>query len=129
MKSLFKINADIAGFFTSMLCAIHCSAIPVFISLGLLSSSHWLHDHMVDWIVIGSGILIAGYSLVGDYIRGHRELKPLIIASIGFGFLFLGMIEHHGWMLMFSVLGGLMVAWAHILNMSLGRVCSVKKVI
>lgn len=122
MKSIFKINPDTAGFFTSMLCAIHCSAVPVLISMGLLNSSTWLHNHMIDWVVIGTGILIALYSLVGDFFKKHRNCMPLIFASFGFIFLLLGMIDHHGGMLVLSVIGGLMVASAHIVNHRLGAV-------
>lgn len=126
IKSLFNINADSAGFFTSLLCAIHCSAVPVLVSMGLLSSSTWLHNHAIDWLVIGLGIVIASYSLVGDFIRKHRSLLPVSLAGMGFAFLLLGMIEHHGWMLVFSVTGGLMVATSHIINHKLGRVILLK---
>ena len=84
------INADTAGFFTSMLCAIHCSAVPVLISLGLLGSGTWLHNHMIDWVVIGFGIIIASYSLLGDFVRKHRNLLPLGMALTGFLFLLIG---------------------------------------
>jgi hypothetical protein len=126
MKSIFNINPDRAGFFTSMLCAIHCSAVPVMISMGLLSTSTWLHNHLIDWVVIGTGILIATYSLLGDFIKKHRNVIPLALATLGFIFLFVGMIEHHGWMLIFSVLGGLSVASAHLYNHKLSRVMLVK---
>jgi len=126
IKSLFSINADTAGFFTSMLCAIHCSAVPVLISLGLLGSGTWLHNHMIDWVVIGFGVIIASYSLFGDFVRKHRNILPLVLALTGFIFLLIGMIEHHGWMLVFSVVGGLMVASAHLVNHRLGRVCITK---
>ena len=126
MKSLFNINPDTAGFFTSMLCAIHCSLVPVLISMGMLSTTTWLHNHLIDWVVIGFGIIIATYSLIGDYIKRHRNISPLFIAILGFIFLFVGMIEHHGWMLLFSVLGGLMVASSHLYNYRLGnKVCKV----
>jgi hypothetical protein len=126
MKSLFNVNPDSAGFFTSMLCAIHCSFIPVMVSLGMLSTSTWLHNHMVDWVVIGLGIVIATYSLWGDYIKSHKNYVPVLMAGFGFLFLLIGMIEHHGWMLIFSVSGGLLVAASHIVNQRLGRVYSVK---
>lgn len=126
MKSIFNINADTAGFFTSMLCAIHCSAVPVLISLGLLGSSTWLHNHMIDWVVIGFGIIIASYSLLGDFIRKHRNILPLGMALTGFLFLLIGMVEHHGWMLLFSVAGGLMVASAHLINHRMRRISPVK---
>lgn len=126
MKSIFNINPDSAGFFTSMLCAIHCSLVPVLISMGMLSTTTWLHNHLIDWIVIGFGIVIATYSLIGDYVKRHRNLTPLLIAILGFVFLFVGMVEHHGWMLLFSVAGGLMVASSHLYNYRLGnRICKV----
>lgn len=126
MRSFFKLSPDAAGFFASMLCAIHCSAIPILISMGLLSSSTWLHNHMIDWVVIFSGIIIASYSLVGDFFKKHKNYTPMLIATVGFTFLVIGMIDHHGWMLIISVIGGLMVATAHVINHRLGSVCIVK---
>lgn len=122
MKSFFNLNADLAGFLTSLLCAIHCSAVPVMISLGVLSSSTWLHNHAIDWVVIVTGIFIASYSLLGDFFRIHRNATPLLLAGAGFLFLTLGMIEHHGWMLVLSVMGGLLVASAHLVNHKMSRV-------
>ncbi len=124
MKSFFNLNADLAGFLTSLLCAIHCSAVPVLISLGVLSSSTWLHNHAIDWVVIGTGVFIASYSLLGDFFRVHRKIIPLLLAAAGFVFLILGMIEHHGWMLILSVLGGLLVASAHLVNHKMSRVAA-----
>lgn len=69
---LFKLHPDSAGFFTSMLCAIHCSAVPLLISTGLLSSSTWLHNHAIDWVVICTGIVIASYALVGDFLKTQK---------------------------------------------------------
>ena len=126
MKSIFNVNPDAAGFFTSLLCAIHCSAIPVMVSLGLVGSSSWLHNHMFDWVVIGTGVVIATYSLLGDYLKVHRNIMPLMMAVLGFAFSIIGMIEHHGWMLVFSVVGGLLVASSHIVNHRLGRMSTSK---
>ncbi|MBK9149792.1 MAG: MerC domain-containing protein [Saprospiraceae bacterium] len=127
LNRIIKINPDSAGFFTSLLCAIHCSAVPVLMSLGLIGTGSWLHNHAFDWVVIGIGIVIAGYSIVGDFFRRHRNIRPLITALVGFLFLFTGMVEHHGWMLVFSVIGGLLVAYSHILNFRYGGSCSVKQ--
>lgn len=124
MKKVVKLNPDKAGFFASMLCAVHCAGVPVLISVGALNTSTWLHNHAIDWAVISFGVLVASYSIVGDYLKKHRNLKPLILALIGFIFLFIGMVEHHGWMLLFSVVGGLLVATSHYINHTLTRTCS-----
>lgn len=126
MRSFLNIHPDKAGFLTSMLCAIHCSAVPLLISFGLLNSSTWLHNHFIDWVVIGMGIIIAFYSLVGDYLKKHRQILPISLASIGFCFLLIGMIEHDGWMLVFSVAGGLLVASSHMLNHRISKQVTAK---
>ncbi|MBK6363644.1 MAG: MerC domain-containing protein [Saprospiraceae bacterium] len=123
----FQLHADSAGFFASLLCAIHCSAIPILISLGLMGSGSWLHNHLFDWIIIGFGFIMAGYAIVGDYVKKHRNIKPLILAVTGFIFLLVGMIDHHGWMLIFSVTGGIMVASSHVLNWKYTQTCSRMK--
>lgn len=128
-KSFFQWNADSAGFFASLLCAIHCSAIPILISLGLMSSGSWMHNHLFDWIIIGFGFIMAGYAIVGDYLRKHRKIQPLLFAVTGFAFLLIGMIEHHGWMLIFSVIGGRLVATSHVLNFRYAGACRLKSVV
>ena len=97
MKSFFKLHPDSAGFFTSMLCAIHCSAVPLLISTGLLSSSTWLHNHAIDWVVILTGIFIASYALVGDFIKKHRNYTPVLLGGVGFTFLLIGMMSSVSW--------------------------------
>ena len=128
-KSFFQWNADSAGFFASLLCAIHCSAIPILISLGLMSSGSWMHNHLFDWIIIGFGFIMAGYAIVGDYLKKHRKIQPLLFAIAGFAFLIIGMIEHHGWMLIFSVTGGLLVATSHVLNFRYAGACRLKSIV
>jgi MFS family permease len=127
VRKFFNLNPDAAGFFASLLCAIHCSAIPIMISLGLMGSGSWLHNHLFDWIIIGFGFIMAGYAIVGDYFKKHRKILPLAIAATGFSFLLIGMIDHHGWMLIFSVLGGLLVASSHVLNWRYSQSCRTKK--
>lgn len=70
---------------------------------------------------------MAGYAIVGDYVKKHRNIKPLILAVTGFIFLLVGMIDHHGWMLIFSVTGGIMVASSHVLNWKYTQTCSRMK--
>ena len=126
MKFLVRFSPDSAGFFTSMLCAIHCSVVPVMVSMGLLSSQTWLHSHVLDWLVIGLGLIIASYSLVGDFIKKHRNYLPLSVVASGFILLLTGMIDHDGWMVIFSVIGGMLVATAHLINYRLVVLTTVK---
>ena len=75
-----------------------------------------MHNHAFDWVVIGLGIVIAAFSLVKDYLQKHRVITPLILGLLGFVLLIIGTVVHHGPFVIASVLGGLLVASAHVVN-------------
>lgn len=111
-------SLDIAGILASSLCALHCAAVPMLIAFGIISGSHWLHNHLIDWLIISIGFIIAGYSLVRDFKTKHKSVVPVCIAGIGFTSLLFAMSDHHHGILhtFFSVTGGLTVAIAHFIN-------------
>lgn len=111
-------SLDKVGILASSLCALHCAAVPTLIAFGLISGSHWLHNHLVDWLIISLGFIIAGYSLVKDFRTKHKSIAPVCISVIGFTLLLIGMSDHHHGILhtFFSIFGGLTVAFAHFLN-------------
>lgn len=113
INKFFGLNLDFAGAAAATLCALHCAAFPVLLSLGLVSNT--AHNHTFDWILMSIGILIAGYILVKDYAFSHRNYLPILIAAIGFVTLFTG-IETHGEHFYLNIIGGLMIIASHILN-------------
>ena len=107
-------NIDLAGFIVSFLCAIHCAAMPILISWGLLSSTALESHAIFEWVIIGLSIIIASWSLFRSYIRDHRNLIPILIVTFGFALILIDHLSHaHGWML---VVGGLSIASAHLVN-------------
>lgn len=113
-------KADYMGMFTSILCAIHCSAVPVFMSLGLVSGAGHSHNHFIDLTLALTGLVIALYTLVKDY-NFHKNIAPLAIASIGFVVLFGSILYLEN--IALNILGGLSIAYAHYLNIRQERVC------
>ena len=113
-----KLRADYLGMFASLLCALHCSALPIFFSLGFVSGAGHSHNHDIDMFLAISGLFIAGYALVKDF-PNHKSLLPLIIATFGFILLFLGILVFH--FTLINVIGGLMIAFAHVINLRLSR--------
>lgn len=111
-----SFNLDTAGFFTSLLCALHCSIMPVVVSLGIIHSSHWLHNGLFDMCIILIGILVAIAAFTKEY-RKHKSYLPFTIAAIGFFILIFSMMNHddpnH---FMWSIFGGMTLAIAHVLN-------------
>lgn len=117
-------HLDLLGFSASFLCAIHCIAMPLVLSLGLAGALPWLDNHFLEWGLILSTLVIAGWSLVGSYST-HRQKKPLLYAIAGFAIIigvhFLhGALEHY-----LAALGGIAIAYAHYINWKYTS-CSVK---
>ena len=116
INKFFGFNLDFAGAATATICAIHCAAFPILLSFGVISGTH--HNHTFDWVFLSIGLLIAAYILVKDFTSSHRNFLPLIIAGLGFIFLYTG-IETHGELFYLNVLGGLLIVCSHFYNWKL----------
>ena len=121
MAFFSKINLDFAGLTASVICALHCIAVPIILSLGVANSSHLMHDHSFDIVVIALGIVIATFSLLGDF-KKHRSLLPIMLVILGFSILTTGILMGHDTFHVFmSVIGSSFVASAHYINWKKGR--------
>ena len=118
ISRFFGFNFDFAGAITAALCAVHCTVFPILLSLGLTTTS--THNHTIDFTMMSIGVLIAGYSLMGDYLKSHKNPMPLFLAVAGFVTLFIG-IETHGDLFFLNILGGLMIVASHLLNWRLAH--------
>ena len=118
IRKFFGLNLDFAGAATASICALHCAAFPILISLGILSGSS--HNHMFDLSLMFIGIVIAGIILVKDFTSIHRNIFPIAVAGIGFIILFAG-IESHGDQVYLNLLGGALIVASHYLNWNLSQ--------
>lgn len=114
--SLLNINKDIIGFAASMLCAIHCVALPLILTVSTLSGLAFLGNHLIEFVFLIISAIIATWSLIPAF-KKHQKKLPIAIAIIGFIFLitsrFLpcGPTEHY-----VTAVGGFTVAISHLLN-------------
>jgi len=67
MNKLFNFNLDFAGATAAIVCAVHCTSLPLLMSLGLIGGTG--HNHLVDWGLMLIGVVIAGFSLYQCYLR------------------------------------------------------------
>lgn len=118
ISRFFSLNYDFAGAAAASLCALHCAAFPLLLSMGLVSNT--AHNHTFDWVLMSLGIVIAGYILIKDFTTSHKNILPIIIAGIGFFTLFTG-IETHGEHFYLNVIGGLLIVGSHFLNWKLSH--------
>ena len=109
---------DKIGMATSFLCAIHCMALPLLLTVGLIGGMTWLEHDLVEWSLIVFAVTVAVASFGRSYHDHHELLLPTILAISGCILLLIsltvsGIIEH-----LIAALGGLMLATGHYIKWS-----------
>lgn len=129
MKSRFvSLNADFAGFLASMICAIHCAALPFVLTIGALSNLAWLEHGLFEVIFITLSIIIASWSLLRGYVLHHRSLRALFIAAAGFSVIIASRFVEGDWEHWLTMAGGIIIAIAHTVNWRLLAQCKACEV-
>ncbi|MEH6682351.1 MAG: MerC domain-containing protein [Sediminicola sp.] len=117
---LKNADLDLLGLGSSLICAIHCAAIPILLSFSSLNALHFLANPYIEWTFIGIGILFVLISLWPSYKKVHHRTRPLYVAASGFGFIAMGRLDlNEIWEISNTVLGAAMVATAHYINWKL----------
>ncbi len=120
----FSINKDFLGFLASMLCAVHCAALPLILTFSTLSGLTFLASHTIEFVFIGISAILATWSLIPAYQSHHHNIKPLAIVAIGFILLIASRFFPHGFTEHFiTAIGGCFIAVAHITNWRLMKKC------
>ncbi|MHA7831936.1 MAG: MerC domain-containing protein [Flagellimonas sp.] len=113
---------DIIALTSSLICAVHCAAVPVLLSFSSLASLHFLHHPAIEWSFIGLGLVFVFVSLWPSYKKVHYSAKPLLIATAGFGLIALGRLDlSETWEVVNTVTGAVLVSAAHFVNWKLLR--------
>ncbi|AEM71380.1 hypothetical protein Murru_2342 [Allomuricauda ruestringensis DSM 13258] len=113
---------DIIALFSSLICAVHCAAAPIVLSFSSLSSLHFLHSPLIEWLFIGLGVVFVFVTLWPSYKKVHHNARTLLIAALGFGIIALGRLDFsETWEVINTVFGAIMVSVAHFINWRLLR--------
>lgn len=120
-NSSMGLPLDFIGFGASLLCALHCAALPFFLSLIPLSGLQYLDNAWIEYTIIFASFSIASYSLIQGYLRHHQKLALLLVTA-GFALIGTGHFLGHEWNeALLTASGALIVAVAHLLNWSYTR--------
>ncbi|MBS7567042.1 MerC domain-containing protein [Mucilaginibacter sp. Bleaf8] len=117
---------DHVGIGLSLLCAVHCTLMPLILTSLPLWGLGFLANVYCEAAIITLSFIIASYSLIGGY-KQTRSVGPLITLAVGFALIFAAQLlanEKYEWMLM--VAGGLLVGSAHLYNWKVVHKASVK---
>jgi hypothetical protein len=104
-----------AGIWLSILCTIHCLAMPFLISaLPLLGESYMSQTSEI--YLIGISVALAAFLLSKDY-RGHRNIFPLVLLFIATILNFSGIfLVKHTYETAFVITGAIALSVAYLIN-------------
>lgn len=117
---MFK-KLDIFGISASLVCAIHCSVLPLAIAGGFLSNSYFLGHGIFELIFIGVSIFLGVSSLVSSYRNTHKKLLPMALFTFGLISVFIGLQFHGTIEIIMATTGGLTIASSHLINIKLNK--------
>ncbi len=124
MKNNFvRLHLDFVGFSASMLCAVHCAALPIWMTIGTLGGMVWLENPFFEGIFIAASVGIAAWSLSRSYWLHHHQWTALKIVAAGFLLLLAGRLVENAWEVALTVAGGITIAAAHWVNWRLSKNC------
>lgn len=123
---------DKVGFIAALLCAVHCSLLPLMVVIfPILGLSLFVTDFM-EWAFLAVSLVIGVTSLCFGF-KKHKSYKALLVLSIGFTLVVVIRLmhdhTHHNKNFEFDfynlvlVVGGLLVATSHIINSYLCNTC------
>lgn len=113
---------DLIALSSSLVCAIHCAAVPIVLSFSSLAGLHFLHNPWIEWSFISLGLIFVFVSLFPSYSKVHQNPWPLFIVAFGFGLIALGRLAGTElWETFDTVTGAVLVASAHFVNWKLLR--------
>jgi len=124
MKNTHAIG-DKTAMGLSLLCSIHCLALPLFAALLPSAAAIALEDELFHlWIVLAV-VPISVYTLTMG-CKAHRRYRVLVLGGIGLSILAVTvLIDHHilgeAWEKTLTVLGASFIAAGHYWNYRLCR--------
>ena len=84
---------DKLGIFSSMLCAIHCTILPIVLILFPVFSISLLTHEKFEWAMLAMSLVLGLSSLCFGY-KKHKSFKALSLLAIGILLLLIGKLSH-----------------------------------
>ena len=128
IMNILKFNLDKIGISASLLCAIHCAALPFIMTLLPLWGLSFIAN---DWVEIGMIVLslILGIWSLGKSFKLHKRITPVIFLILGFGSIAIG--HFSGLEVLEPILiplGGLIIASSHLINLKYLKKCRISHI-
>lgn len=100
------------GFWASLLCAIHCMAMPLVVMAGSMYGVQVSEHSSLEVPILSIAVLFAVIMVVRYYFH-HRNSLPLLLLIAGVSLLLVSVISHAH---LLTILGSLVLASAQLYN-------------
>lgn len=115
------MKADKIGTGLSLLCVLHCTAVPLLLLLAPTAATHFLPDDDLTHQLLICGVVISALFAFLPGYRLHRQRSPLLAFGMGFvilAFATFGLhaLDYHWLESPIAIFGSLWIILAHYLN-------------
>jgi hypothetical protein len=115
-----SINWDALGMSASLICAIHCAVLPVFLTSLPIFGVELIHNEIFENFMIVLAGMIGFYSLVHGWKKHHHSKAPLLIFTVGLVLLLLKE-QAQDQFLLYLIPAVALILTAHFLNYRMCR--------
>lgn len=112
-----RINYDRLGIITSVLCAIHCTVLPLLATVLPFLGVEALEHPGIEWSFIALALLFGTLSMRHGYKHHHRRKLPFSLFLSGFVLLVLNQVFAESFVFLFIPASAVCIITAHALNL------------
>ncbi|NND76834.1 MAG: MerC domain-containing protein [Flavobacteriales bacterium] len=116
-----RLKLDTLGMGASIICAIHCAAVPFLVSISATVGLDIFQSHWFEFGILGLAFIFIAASLLPSFLK-HRNALPLTLATLGLIAVIANHIiwGHSSYILSFS--GAIAIANGHYKNYQLMKI-------
>jgi len=122
-RKLTQIQIDRIGVMASLLCAVHCSVIPLALAYGALAGLSWMTNPVLEVLFIGTAMIAAFFSVSRSLHRHDHAYHAMSFMILGFVLIISSHALFHSYEILFATLGGISIASGHFINGYMSQKC------
>lgn len=116
-----RLSSDEMSVFVSLLCLMHCIAVPLFLLFGFDFVHRLIDQEWIEWTIIGLALVVGMVAFIGGFIAHRQHFVPVLFVA-GFLLLINGESVAQTWSsASLSIAGALVIIYAHVQNLKWKR--------